>query len=61
MKCAFCGYKFGEEEADSSCKGCFMAKGCKLIKCPNCGYEMPPEPKWLKKILERKNRNGIDR
>jgi hypothetical protein len=37
-----------------------MTKGCRLIKCPNCGYEMPPEPKWLKKILERRNRDGID-
>ena len=34
-----------------------MTKGCRLIKCPNCGYEMPPEPKWLKKILERRNRD----
>jgi rubredoxin len=60
VKCSFCGYKFDEEKADLSCKGCFMTKGCRLIKCPNCGYEMPPEPKWLKKILERRNRDGID-
>ena len=61
MKCAFCGYEFNEEKADSSCKGCFMAKECKLIKCPRCGYEMPLGPKWLKKILERRGRDGIDR
>jgi len=60
MKCALCGYKFDEEKVYSSCKGCFMAKGCELIKCPRCGYEIAPEPKWLKKILERKNRNGIN-
>ena len=54
MRCAFCGYKFNEEQADSCCRGCFMAKGCKLIKCPQCGYEMPSAPKWLKKISERR-------
>jgi len=60
VKCAFCGHNFNEEEADLSCKGCFMAKSCKLIKCPNCGYETPLEPKWFKKILKRENKNGTD-
>ena len=36
-----------------------MAKGCKLIKCPHCDYEMPLEPKWLKKISERRNKDGV--
>jgi len=60
MKCAFCGHRFNEEEADLSCKGCFMAKGCKLIKCPRCDYEMPPEPMWIKKLLERRGKNGAN-
>jgi hypothetical protein len=57
MKCAFCGYEFDEEQAESSCKGCFMAKGCKLIKCPNCSYETPPEPKFLKRLLKRRSKD----
>ncbi len=61
MKCGFCGHKFNEEQADFSCRGCLMAGGCKLIKCPHCGYETPAGPKWLKKIFERKTRDGIDR
>ena len=24
-------------------------KGCDLAKCPRCGFENAPEPKWLKK------------
>ena len=55
MKCSMCGYRFNEEEAAAACKGCVMPKGCKLVKCPGCGYETPPEPKWLKKFLRRKD------
>ncbi len=49
MKCTLCGFEFNEENADTACKGCFMMKNCKLIKCPNCGFEIPAESKWLKK------------
>lgn len=59
MKCALCGYKFDEKDADLSCSGCLMAKGCKLVKCPNCGYETPPEPRWLKRLLERRKKDGL--
>lgn len=61
MKCAFCGYEFSENDAAASCKGCSMTKGCKLLKCPRCGYETPPEPKWLKKLLKRSETNGTNR
>ena len=27
-----------------------MSKNCRLVKCPNCGYEMPKEPRWLKTV-----------
>ncbi|MEI7905319.1 MAG: hypothetical protein WCI43_07895 [Candidatus Firestonebacteria bacterium] len=51
-KCSMCGKEFGEEEAGTGCKNCPMhSKGCNLIRCPNCGYEWPPEPKWLKKLF----------
>lgn len=48
MKCTVCGFEFNEKNAQESCKSCPMMKGCKLIRCPNCGFETPPEPKWLK-------------
>lgn len=49
MKCTLCGHEFDEEKAQKACKTCPMTKGCKLIRCPNCGFETPPEPKWLKR------------
>lgn len=57
MKCTLCGYEFNESEAQKSCKCCPLAGGCKLIKCPNCGFETPPEPKWLKSLFKRKEKN----
>jgi len=47
---------FDEKKADALCVGCPMAKGCKLVKCPNCGYETPPEDKWLKSILNKRRK-----
>lgn len=56
MKCTLCGYEFDIEKAESACKNCPMMKGCKLIKCPNCGFETPPEPGWLKILSKRKEK-----
>ena len=55
MKCSLCGFRFNEKDAKSFCNGCYLTKGCGFIKCPNCGFEMAPEPEWIKKI---KNRRG---
>jgi rubredoxin len=57
MKCGFCGYEFDEEEVTPGCRNCPLASGCKMIKCPRCNYENPPEPKFVKnvkKILRRR-------
>jgi len=48
VKCSLCGREFNEKEAERGCKSCPIMKGCKLVKCPNCGFETPLEPKWLK-------------
>ena len=39
MKCAMCGCEFSCEQAATACAGCPLARGCKLIRCPKCGYE----------------------
>ncbi|MFQ6042513.1 MAG: hypothetical protein ACE5PV_16790 [Candidatus Poribacteria bacterium] len=55
MKCSLCGFEFTESEGKSACHSCPLAKGkgsCKLFKCPNCGYEIPAEPKWIKFLKE---------
>jgi hypothetical protein len=42
VKCEFCGYEFKLCDGES-CKGCPI--DCKIIHCPNCGYEILPESK----------------
>jgi tRNA(Ile2) C34 agmatinyltransferase TiaS len=56
MKCGFCGYEFDPSDAQSSCGACPMAGGCHLVRCPRCGYEMPPEARlirWLRTVRAR--------
>lgn len=57
MKCSFCGYEFQEEESKTSCNGCPMSKSCGKQKCPNCGFEMPKEPKIISFLKKWGNRN----
>jgi rubredoxin len=60
MKCSLCGYQFNIEEASSVCQGCVFSKKCSLVRCPNCGFEMVPEPKWIEKIREKIKKNKKD-
>ena len=56
MKCPMCSKEFDESQSERACAGCPMNKGCKLIRCPNCGYEIPAEPpslNFLKKLFQR--------
>ncbi|HAG06549.1 MAG: Uncharacterized protein XD69_0748 [Clostridia bacterium 62_21] len=50
MRCDFCGTVFTEAEARPACTGCPLAGVCKKRKCPRCGYEVLPEPKWVKAL-----------
>jgi rubredoxin len=52
MRCSLCGYEYNEKEAQRACANCPIMKGCKLVKCPKCGFETPPEPGWLKKFFK---------
>ncbi len=52
MKCTFCGFEFNENEAEDACRGCPIKK-CDMSKCPNCGYEILPEPKLIKFLRRR--------
>lgn len=45
--CPLCGLRFYEAEAKRPCRGCPLDSNCRLICCPNCGYQMPEEPRWL--------------
>ncbi|MBI4285834.1 MAG: hypothetical protein HY670_08070 [Chloroflexi bacterium] len=62
MNCPLCGNQFREEEGEAACQGCPMLKGCHLVKCPNCGYEVPREPGLLKNLRDWwRQRNGPGR
>jgi hypothetical protein len=50
VTCSFCGRAFAEERAEKECRGCSLVGGCRNVKCPHCGYEMPREPGVLKKL-----------
>jgi hypothetical protein len=55
MKCGFCQREFDPEAGVTACSGCPLAPGCHLVRCPHCGYEMPPEPRvigWLRRWRE---------
>ncbi len=46
MRCPLCGIEV--TEGAPACKGCAASKGCSLLRCPNCGYEIPKEPGFMK-------------
>jgi hypothetical protein len=50
-KCSFCGLELTDEKIEKACQGCGAFGGCRLVRCPRCGYEQPQEPAWLKKVL----------
>ena len=62
MKCPMCGSEFGEEGAKAACEGCPIGGACGMVRCPNCNYEMPTEPKLIKALRNWKERkNGTRR
>ena len=51
MRCGYCNLDFSAEEGRSSCDTCVMGStGCKMLRCPRCGYENPEEPAWARKF-----------
>ncbi|HEX2950502.1 MAG TPA: hypothetical protein VHV83_13210 [Armatimonadota bacterium] len=58
LTCPFCAHRFTLDESAVSCSRCSMfgAGGCKKIRCPHCGYEMPPParlPQLLGKVMKK--------
>jgi hypothetical protein len=58
VKCGFCGYEFDEKDGSVGCRECPMASGCRMIKCPRCNYENPPEPAVVRKIRKIFGKSG---
>lgn len=53
--CPLCGASF--DAAAQGCRpSCPMAKGCRVVCCPSCGYSFPQETGVagrLRKVLDR--------
>ncbi|MEE9399570.1 MAG: hypothetical protein V3V23_04810 [Dehalococcoidales bacterium] len=58
MKCPLCGNQFQEKEAQAACTGCPLAGACHMVRCPNCGYDIPGEPKLIKAFKAWRRENG---
>jgi len=54
ITCPMCNTSFSEEESAACCTHCslFGAGGCHMLRCPRCGYELPP-PARLPKLLAK--------
>lgn len=53
IECPFCGREYDEAAAQKACGTCSLFGGCKKLKCPHCGYEVPAEPRMVKWFKER--------
>ena len=59
MKCSLCGCRFQVEDAQAACANCPLGSKCRLVRCPNCGFEIPMEPKLVSAFKNwRKRRAG---
>ena len=51
MKCKICGYVFDETKKTLTCQGC-PTHNCKMVRCPNCGFEQLPVRKTELKLFK---------
>ncbi|MBU1083780.1 MAG: hypothetical protein ABIG55_02420 [Candidatus Omnitrophota bacterium] len=60
MNCSFCGLEFDGKEEGKKCSGCSSFSQCGKIKCPRCGYNAVPEPRWagaIRDLFRKEKRN----
>jgi len=58
MKCPLCGHEFNEAESKAGCSTCHIFGPCKMIRCPQCGYETPSEPKFIQRLKKWRKKDG---
>ncbi|RKY04294.1 hypothetical protein DRP77_04235 [Candidatus Poribacteria bacterium] len=57
MRCPFCGFQFDENDSPA-CRSCPFGRSCRLVKCPNCGYETIKPGGLFSKLIGRLTRGG---
>jgi len=64
MICRECGTEFDEKQSEVACALCCARSHCSMVKCPNCGIEMPrpPHPLTLlkEKLFGKKNMGKVE-
>ena len=58
MRCTFCGHEFDAAAGRTHCEACLWSSGCRGVRCPRCGYEMPEElslVKWFRNWRQKRD------
>lgn len=53
LECGLCGRRFREDRGQPACIGCPLARACRYVRCPHCGFENPVEPAWIERRTGR--------
>lgn len=54
ITCSFCGHVFDPADAQNACQACPLQNGCRLVRCPACGFEMvDPRSSSLARLASR--------
>jgi len=63
IPCPLCGTDYDEAQGRACRSGCPFQAGCRLLRCPHCGYEIPVPgrlTRWLMRWLDRRaGREGV--
>ncbi len=59
-RCGYCGMEFDEAAAEKACRCCPMS-GCRMVRCPRCGFESLPEPRWIRWLKNRRRKDVAER
>jgi hypothetical protein len=57
IRCPLCAVEYEEAESRACHAACGIRSGCQLLRCPSCGYEIPPPARmtrWLSRWLRRR-------
>ena len=63
VSCPLCGWHGDSDELRDGCRHCPLAAGCRLSRCPRCGYESAPRSQlatWIGRLWAAGSRKGHD-
>lgn len=50
VTCGFCAQEFEVDRAQPTCQACPVGSGCRLVRCPHCGFDNPETPRWIERL-----------